>query len=476
MADPDLINTSASRMTYTKSKLATLPLEIKHEIFSHLLLGFNIKTANTSRQSTVYRWQKGILTTNHELGAEAKDYMLNQNRFIIITLPQRPLFAQMMEFSRIPIVTKDWGVLQRFAAETMRVTVLAYDPWEWRRSSLAQNVHVHQRKYLILAEELPVLEHHLRLWFQTLPQDHVYLTPLEDDMNAGQSGVTPLVLREIEIVSLDIEFPFPMSVRNDLTVAERIPIQRRFLGFFDGLVSGRQSLRVFGQSRVPLELEYANGMSRRSIWGPAVGWRLLESINTIKVQYESLLANSNHDDKWPVLEDYCNLLFVFLDNNLLRGLAKGNDPNPLALRMLETAPSTERWLGPVLVEIFDAVMTIASTFVTTGLGDKSDSFMNMLDLGLHLCNICESRLEDGDTIPGSGVELMHLYCALSSCCVDADFDLLRISYEHAASMLGRLTPQSPWYTQAVADLVVIRSFVDSRVSHLTPLSSLQNPY
>lgn len=466
ISEPDLTNTSVPTIPYTKSKLDTLPLEIKHEIFSHLLLGSNVKITSTNQarpQSTVYCWQKGILATNHRLGAEAKDYMLNQNTFILLTLPRCPFFAKMMERSRIPIVTRNWGVLQRFAAETMLVTVAAYDPLVISHSSLARNLDVHQKKYLILAEELPVLEHHLQLCVQTIPQDHVYLTPLEDDMAAGELGVVSLTSREIEIARLDIEFPAPVGVRNDLTMAERIPIQKRLLGPFDGLVSGRQNLRIFGQSHAPLEPEYISGMSRRSVWGPAVGWRLLESIDTIKVQYESLLANSNYD-KWPVLEDYCSLVGVFLDNNLLREVAEDDDIIPFALRMLETAPSTKRWLGPVLVEIFDAVMTIASTFVTTGLGHNSKSFMKMVDFGLYLCDVY------------SRVELMHLYHALSLVFVDGDFVTLRELHKHAASILGRLTPQSPWYTQAVADLVVIRSFLNNRVSHLTPQSSLQNSH
>lgn len=479
ISNPDLINTSASTTTYTKSKLDTLPLEIKRELFSHLLLGTNLKMTSTSPthappQSTVYRWQKGILTVNHRLGAEAKDYMLNQNRFILLSLPQRPLFAEMMELSRIPIMKKNFGALRRFAAETMRVTVTVYDPLVLSDSSFAQNVHFQQRKYLILAEEFHALEHHLQLCVQTIPQDHVYLTPLERVMDAGQFQVAPLTLTESEIARLNIEFPAHVGVRNDLTVAERIPIQKTLLGPLSGLVSGRQNLHIYGESHAPLESGYINGLSRKSIWGPAVGWRMLESIDKIKVQYESLLGNPNYT-KWPVLEDYCSLVGVFFDNNLLREVAEGDDNTPFALRMLDTAPSTTRWLGPVLVEIFDAVITIASTYVTTGLGNDSQSFMNMVDLAVYLCDVYASYLDDGTIIPFSRIDLLYHYYALALVCVEGDFATLRERHEDAASMLERIVPLSPRYMQALADLMVIRSFLDTGVSHLTtypPLCSL----
>lgn len=70
-----------------KPTLETMPLEIKHEIFSYLLLGRNLKVPITDKDFPAfgYAWEKAILRVNKRIGVEAKAYLYSANTFVAVT-------------------------------------------------------------------------------------------------------------------------------------------------------------------------------------------------------------------------------------------------------------------------------------------------------------------------------------------------------------------------------------------------------
>lgn len=63
--------------------LETLPLELKYNIFSYLLLGKNVRD-HSNAPYQMFRFDVSLLRVNKKLGKKALEYFRSSNTFVLI--------------------------------------------------------------------------------------------------------------------------------------------------------------------------------------------------------------------------------------------------------------------------------------------------------------------------------------------------------------------------------------------------------
>jgi len=96
-----------------KHTLETMPLDIKHEIFSHLLLGTSLEGASSGEPPFGrYSWQTAILRAHKRTHLESKEYLYIKNTLVTVASPDPRTLGRLINDDWPPVASRKAGTFK----------------------------------------------------------------------------------------------------------------------------------------------------------------------------------------------------------------------------------------------------------------------------------------------------------------------------------------------------------------------------
>ncbi|KAG9567352.1 hypothetical protein KCU71_g3808, partial [Aureobasidium melanogenum] len=369
--------------------LDTLPTEIKNEIFSHLLLGKNVKYSTKGKQpGHRYKFDTSIMLVNKRLNQDASVYVRSHNEFVLI---HTKWFAFEIDQGRFLPYVAVGNAAKNFKCPAVEATIKHQSTKCGCTPGSDCSVR-HQRvpekvtRALLMVEDLDVFIRHLKLVYHIWPTLPIYVhsapgdSPVEWSASPAQTHI-------------DFVWKINKPFYQDLTQAELRQRQIRLLDPISKLVNHGQNVKILGAEH-DLVSSTVRAMTPRLLSLDAVGWDLYHLIKAEK-QYLDQIPNHQTPKQLELTHAYqyiAALGWLFPDNNESSSTAfvfKADSPGfneegvPLAYWSMENGQhdqDTSCWQYNVQILSLDCTLTLAKMALDMKMQNSCKFF-------IHLCSM-----------------------------------------------------------------------------------------
>jgi hypothetical protein len=265
-----------------KPTLTTLPIDIKHEIFSYLLLGKNvIYSTGGHAPGHSYTFHVKFMRVNKQLYKETYDYLRSRIEFALVHLKYPRLLSGFAPYIAVGKIVKN------FREPAIEITVEDLEPKaQWPNHQYLLNRpsdRLYVQRVLFLSQDLPHYVRQIQLEIHVWPSSQIYVHPAHE---SRPLQYTPTVVRNNRKMAWKIN----PSHRKDLTLEERRARQERLIAPMTALFGHGLAVRFPGVD-ADVAARILKSMTPRIVSVDAVGWNLLENMQAQKRRLDEALAN-----------------------------------------------------------------------------------------------------------------------------------------------------------------------------------------
>jgi hypothetical protein len=276
---------STTSTGYGGRTLDTLPTEVKNKIFSHFLLGRNVKYSTKGKSpGHRYKFNTSIMLVNKRLKQEPSVYVRSHNEFILIHVKW---FAFEIDQGRFLPYVAVGNAAKTFKNPSVEATI------EHQSTNCGctpgsdcsvrhQEVPEKVTRALLMAQDLDILIRHLKLAYHIWPTLPVYVLPAPGDSPVTWS-TSPAQTH------IDFVWKVNKPIGQDLTQAELREREIRLLDPISKLVDHGQNFKILGAEH-DLVSSTIRAMTSLLLSLDAVGWDLYHLIKAEK-QYLDQIPN-----------------------------------------------------------------------------------------------------------------------------------------------------------------------------------------
>jgi hypothetical protein len=268
--------------------LATLPVDIKHEIFSYLLLGKNVKYFKPGTvPGYAYDFQTNIARTNKRLYKEANEYLRAHNNFALVHLKYPRLIH---DFCPHVAVGKK---AMAFKNPAIEATVEDLNPKaihpDYDLKFCVGSAKARAERILFLAQDLPHFCRHFQLEIHVWPSSQIYV---HAERVSNPVEYSPMIVKTHRKVVWKVN----AGHRSDLTLDERRTRQQSLISSISRVVGHDLAVRFLGVEQ-DIAAEAIASMTPRIVSVDAVGWNLLECMQSQKRHLDESLIRGPQGSK-----------------------------------------------------------------------------------------------------------------------------------------------------------------------------------
>lgn len=359
-----------------KPTLTTLPLDIKHEIFSYLLLGKNVKYSTGGHApGHSYTFHVKFMRVNKQLYKETYHYLRSRNEFALVHFKYPRLLSGFSPYIEVNKKVKN------FREPAIEVTLEdlepkdqwpSHDPLIYRPSD-----KIHVQRVLFLAQDLPHFTRQLQLEIHVWPSSQIYVHPPQE---SRPLQYTPTVLRN----NRKIIWKINKSHRTDLTREESRARQERLIAPMTTVFGHGITVRFPGVE-ADIAARMIQSMTPRLVSVDAVGWNLLENMQAQKryldeilvdgfgephdlIQAYVLTAQLAYDAKYPWTEYAHHYNTALLFNTPYASEDPAKQPLALSSFTPQTLPNTptDIWLHGIVTLGVECILNAMGLAFDTG--------------------------------------------------------------------------------------------------------------
>ncbi|KAI5272960.1 hypothetical protein E4T47_03707 [Aureobasidium subglaciale] len=275
-ADGEPVDSEAIKRT-----LETIPIEIKDNIFSNLLLGAKVKySTNGSWPGYKYKFDTTIMRVSKRMKQNATSYLHSQNEFALI---HSKFFAFEIDKKRFLPAVATGKAARTFANPAIEATITHLHP----TLCACCNPQEHSAKdrvthALFLFADLQHLVRELRMTYHMWPSKPIYVV--------SEAGVSPVLHIPVNVdTQTKVVWKINPSQRQDLTDVERRARQTRLLVPLDFPTGCGKKISIVGADPDIIALE----ISARILSVDAVGWDLYNLMLSQKRYLDGLLSEDS---------------------------------------------------------------------------------------------------------------------------------------------------------------------------------------
>ncbi|CAD0096189.1 unnamed protein product, partial [Aureobasidium mustum] len=262
--------------------LTTLPIDVKHEIFSYLLLGKNVKYSTGGHApGHSYTFHVSIMRTNKQFYEETYDYLRSNNEFALIHLKYPRLLSGFA-----PYIAVDKKV-KNFRNPAIEITVEDLEPkaqWPDHNPLFHRpSDRLYVQRVLFLVQDLPHYARQIQLEIHVWPSSQIYVHPPRE---SRPLQYTPIVIKNDRKITWKVN----PSHRTDLTLEERRARQERLITPMTNVFGHGQAIRFPGVD-TDIAARAIQSMTPRLVSVDAVGWNLFENMQAQKRRLDECLIN-----------------------------------------------------------------------------------------------------------------------------------------------------------------------------------------
>jgi hypothetical protein len=268
---------STTSSAYGGRTLDTLPTEIKNEIFSHFLLGKNVKYSTKGKQpGHRYKFDASIMLVNKTINQDASVYVRNHNEFVLIHAKWVAFEIDQGRF--LPYVAVG-NAAKTFRYPTVEATIKHQStkcgcspgsPCSVRHQRAPEKV----TRALLMAEDLDIFIRHLKLVYHIWPTLPIYIHSAPDDSPVEWSA-SPAQTH------IDFVWKINKPFRQDLSQVELRERRSKLLNPISKLVNHGQNVKILGAEH-DLVSSTVKAMAPCLLSLDAVGWDLYHLIKAKK--------------------------------------------------------------------------------------------------------------------------------------------------------------------------------------------------
>ncbi|KAI9808063.1 MAG: hypothetical protein M1827_007528 [Pycnora praestabilis] len=144
--------------------LLRLPIELRREVYSHLLDGKMVKKPQPTRQNPYYQFETAILAVNWQIHNEAQEFMEEKNIFVRVSTSWKGVFEGLITI-KVPVVSIHRVMRMKHPALSVMLRFL-------RESEIKKRSYA----FLLLQSDLPLLCRYLRMYNLTCSTEHLQKT------------------------------------------------------------------------------------------------------------------------------------------------------------------------------------------------------------------------------------------------------------------------------------------------------------
>jgi hypothetical protein len=273
-----------------KPTLATLPVDIKHEIFSYLLLGKNVKYFKPGTvPGFAYAFQINIARTSKEFYKEADAYLRAHNNFALVHLKYPRLIHNFCP--HVAVGSK----ARSFINPTIEATVQDLEPKGVHPDHDLQycmgSAKARVERILFLAQDLPHFCQHLQLEIHIWPSSQIYIHP-DRDQTSTLVQYSPIIVKNRRKIVWKVK----ASHRSDLTLQERRTRQQSLISSISAVVGHNLDVHFLGVEQ-DIAAQAITRMTPRIVSVDAAGWNLLENMQNQKRHLDESLVRGPQGSK-----------------------------------------------------------------------------------------------------------------------------------------------------------------------------------
>jgi hypothetical protein len=276
---------STTSTAYGGRTLDTLPTEVKNKIFSHFLLGKNVKYSTEGKApGHKYKFNTSIMLVNKRLNQDASVYVRSHNEFILFHVKW---FAFEIDQGRFLPYVAVGNAAKSFKNPTVEATIkhqstnCGCTPGS-DCSVKHQKVPEKVTRALLMAEDLDIFIRHLKLTYHIWPSLPIYVLSAPGDSPVAWSA-SPAQTH------IDFVWKINKPIGQDPTQAELREREIRLLDPISKLVNHGQNVTILGAEH-DLVSSTIRAMAQRLLSLDAVGWDLYHLIKAEK-QYLDQIPN-----------------------------------------------------------------------------------------------------------------------------------------------------------------------------------------
>jgi hypothetical protein len=266
--------------TRQKPNLASMPIEIKNEISSHLLLAENVEYFKPGIiPGYAYNFHTNIMRTNKQFNKEANDYLRAHNDFALIHIKYSRLSHDSCPYVAIG------NKARSFKNPAIEATVEDLEPKAIRPDHLLKfcngPMKARVERVLLLAQDLAHFCRHLQLEIHVWPSSQIYIHP---ERVSEPVEYTPMIVRNHRKIVWKVN----ASRRSDLTLDERRTRQQSLISSISTVIGHNLTIRYLGVEQ-DIAAQAITSMTPRIVSVDAVGWNLLQNMQSQKRQLDDSL-------------------------------------------------------------------------------------------------------------------------------------------------------------------------------------------
>lgn len=383
---------STTSSAYGGRALDTLPTEVKNEIFSHFLLGKNVKYSTKSKApGHRYKFDTSLMLVNKKLNHDASIYIRSHNDFVLI---HAKWFAFEIDKGRFLPYVAIGNAAKTFKHPTVEATIKHQSTscgctpgsdCSVRHQRVPENV----TRALLMAEDLDVFIRHLKLAYHIWPTLPIYVHSAPGDGPVEWSA-SPVQTH------IDLVWKINQPFRQDLAQTELRERQVRLLDPISKLVNHGQNVKILGAEH-DLVSSTVKAMTQRLLSLNAVGWDLYDLIKAEK-QYLDQFTNHQTIKQHELSNAYqyiASLGWLFPDNNESPSTAfvfKADSPGfnehgvPLAYWSMENGQhdqDTFCWQYGVQILGLDCTLTVVKMALDMKMHNTCNFFIHFCSMILN---------------------------------------------------------------------------------------------
>ena len=334
--------------------LTTLPIDIKHEIFSYLLLGKNVRYSTGGHApGHSYTFHVKFMRVNKQLYKETYHYLRSRNEFALAHFKYPRLLSGFA-----PYIAVD-NQVKSFRKPAIEIIIEDLEPkaqWPSHNTLRHQpSERIYVQRVLFLAQDLPDFTRQLQFEIHVWPSSQIYVHPPQE---SRPLQYTPIVVTN----GRKIVWSVNKSHRTDLTHEESRARQERLIASIPTVV-GHGTTIYFPGVDAEIAARTILSMTPRLVSVDAVGWNLFENMRAQKLRLDEALGDGfgephdlmqayvltaqlayNARHAWPQYAHHYNTALLFNTPYVPDGPAK----QPLALSSFKSRTTrdtpTDIWL------------------------------------------------------------------------------------------------------------------------------------
>jgi hypothetical protein len=257
-----------------------MPIEIKNEISSHLLLAENVEYFKPGIiPGYAYNFHTNIMRTNKQFNKEANDYLRAHNNFALIHIKYSRLSHDSCPYVAIG------NKARSFKNPAIEATVEDLELKAIRPDHLLKfcdgPMKARVERVLLLAQDLAHFCRHLQLEIHVWPSSQIYIHP---ERVSEPVEYTPMIVRNHRKIVWKVN----ASRRSDLTLDERRTRQQSLISSISTVIGHNLTIRYLGVEQ-DIAAQAITSMTPRIVSVDAVGWNLLQNMQSQKRQLDDSL-------------------------------------------------------------------------------------------------------------------------------------------------------------------------------------------